>query len=384
MGARRARVGAAIAIATVVITTAVSASGASGAPRSAPLLHVREWQPALSSSTRARLATGAPSVPMWKHTYTVGGTKYKISMVGNDPFTKQTNPVTTVPTQIIPIKVTFTDTGHVYDPTAADPTCLGGASALSRTLGSPVFVSKGYKLGGTKVGTGQFVDAFQRANFWKQTQPTGVNPGYHVKLAVSVLPTMSFSVTGTEIHATCGRLGEVDMGTFDGLLLSHLSDFAAAGVTSKTFPLLLLSNVVLYDTQPSNCCVLGFHAAISNPFDGGVQTLAVADYDSTQQFGGIRDIGIVSHEVGEWMDDPIGANPTPSWGNTGQVSGCQANLEVGDPLTGTQMKVTTSGVLYHPQDLAFAGWFYGLHPSGGVNNWYSMNGTFRTPAAPCP
>jgi hypothetical protein len=384
MGARRARFGVGIAVLATVVATAVSTSGASGASGATPKLRVREWRPALSAATRAKIAAGAPSVPMWKHTYTVGGTKYKISMVGNDPFTHEANPVTSVPTQIIPIKLTFTGTGDVYDPTAADPACLGGASALSRTLGSPVFKSRKYRLGATNVGKAQFVDAFQRANFWNETKPSGINPGYHVELAESVLPTMSFSVTGTEIDAPCGRLGKIDATTFESLLLAHLGDFSAAGVTSKTFPLLLLSNVVLYDGAVSNCCILGFHAAIDNPYDGGVQTLGVADYDSTQQFSGIRDIGIVSHEVGEWMDDPTGGNPTPSWGNTGQVSGCQNNLEVGDPLTGTQMTVKTSGIQYHPQDLAFASWFYGLNPSGGVNGWYSMNGTFKTPAAPCP
>jgi hypothetical protein len=383
MRAQLTRFGVGVAVVATVIATAGSTSGASGATRAAPALRVREWHPALSAATKARLAAGAPSVPMWKHTYNLGGTGYKVSMVGNDPFQVESNPVTTVPTQIIPIKLTFTDTGDVYDPTAPDPTCLGGDGALSRTLGSPVFTPRRYQIGGTDLGKAQFVDAFQRANFWAKTKPSGINPGYHVKLAVSVLPTLSLSVTGTEVTAPCGRLGKIDIGAFEAQLLSHLSDFAAEGVDSTKFPLLLLSNVVMYDTNVSNCCILGFHAAIDNPYDGGVQTLAVADYDSTQAFGGIRDVGIVSHEVGEWMDDPTGGNPTPSWGHVGQVSGCQANLEVGDPLTGTQIAVSTSGIKYHPQDLAFASWFYGLSPSRSLNGWYSLNGTFKDPAAPC-
>ena len=349
MVGRGTRLGVAVAVAATVLATAVS--GAGGATRATPLLRVREWNPPVSAATRAKIAAHAPSVPMWSHTYRAGGTKYTVSMVGKDPFVAQANPLTGVPTQIIPIKLTFTGTGHVYDPTAADPKCLGGDSALSRTLGSPVFTSAKYRLGGTTVGRSQFVDAFQRANFWDQTKPSGINAGYNVTLDPTVLPTMSFSVSGTEVKATCGRLGKVDVSSFESLLLSHLSDFSAAGVNSRTFPLLLLSNVVFYDGQVDNCCILGFHAAIDNPYDGGVQTLAVADYDSTQQFAGIRDIGIVAHEVGEWMDDPTGGNPTPSWGHVGQVSGCQANLEVGDPLTGTQMNVTTSGITYHPQDL---------------------------------
>jgi len=52
------------------------------------------------------------------------------------------------------------------------------------------------------------------------------------------------------------------------------------------------------------------------------------DFDTTGLFGPtIMDTSIAAHEVGEWMDDPFGNNPTPAWGHTGQVGGCQNNLE---------------------------------------------------------
>ncbi|MCU1429555.1 MAG: hypothetical protein JWL83_3555 [Actinomycetia bacterium] len=376
-----------IALVAAVIIAASGSPRASAAPAAAskPVpATVREWRLPISANTRAAIAAAAPSVPTWSRTITVGATRYRYRMVGTNPFARRKKPVTKVRTQIIPIALTFTGTGHVYDPTAADPDCLGGANAVERTLASPVFKNHSYSLAGTNLGSVQFVDAFQRATFWKFTKPSGINPDYHVKLSPSVLPTMNLSVTGTEINTPCGRMGLIDVGAFQGQLLSHLADFAAAGVNSKRFPLLLLSNVVMYEGTPSHCCILGFHGAIANPFDGGLQTLAVADYDSTQYFGGTRDIGVVTHEVGEWMDDPTGANPTPAWGHTGQVSGCQANLEVGDPLSGTAMEVTMpDGTVYHPQEMAFFSWFYGQTPSLGVNGWYSMNGTFTAPAAPC-
>ena len=83
------------------------------------------------------------------------------------------------------------------------------------------------------------------------------------------------------------------------------------------------------------------------------------------------------------MNDPFGNNPTKPWGNIGQVSGCQDNLEVGDPLTGTAITDTLNGKKYHLQELAFFSWFYHSSPSLGVNGWFSSNGTFRTSAAPC-
>jgi hypothetical protein len=98
---------------------------------------------------------------------------------------------------------------------------------------------------------------------------------------------------------------------------------------------------------------------------------------------GFRDTAIASHEVAEWMNDPFTINPTPPWGHVGQQSGCQNNLEVGDPLTGTEAPriVMPNGFTYHLQELAFFSWFFGA-PSIAINGWYSDNGTFLTDAGP--
>jgi hypothetical protein len=128
------------------------------------------------------------------------------------------------------------------------------------------------------------------------------------------------------------------------------------------------------------CCILGFHNAI-----GGQQTFASTDFDTSEIFvSPIPDVSVTSHEVGEWANDPFGNNPTPAWGHTGQVAGCQANLEVGDPLSGTLAPPIfnpQNGFTYHMQELAFFSWFYGA-PSVGVNGWFSNNGTFLRDAGP--
>jgi len=81
--------------------------------------------------------------------------------------------------------------------------------------------------------------------------------------------------------------------------------------------------------------------------------------------------------------DPFGNNPTPAWGHTGQASGCQNNLEVGDPLSGTDIPPVkgANGFTYHLQELAFFSWFYGA-PSIAANDWFSDNNTFTTDAGP--
>jgi len=165
-----------------------------------------------------------------------------------------------------------------------------------------------------------------------------------------------------------------------------IPSLSAQGVGVKTFPMFLLGNVVEYDGSTTNCCILGFHNAVSTA--QGVQTYGISMYDNTGIFGDLAgqntDIATLSHEVGEWMDDPFVNNATKDWGNIGQVSGCQGNLEVGDPLSGTTFTINVSGYNYHPQEMAFTSWFYHQSPSTGVNGWYSNAGTFMTSAAPCP
>ncbi|HEX6898019.1 MAG TPA: hypothetical protein VF146_22225, partial [Bryobacteraceae bacterium] len=98
----------------------------------------------------------------------------------------------------------------------------------------------------------------------------------------------------------------------------------------------------------------------------------------------VADVSTLSHEINEWMQDPGGNNATPAWGGIGQVSGCQSNYEVGDPLSGKLLPaVTSNGFSYHLQELAYFSWFFG-GPSVAVNGGYSNGGTFTGAAKTCP
>jgi hypothetical protein len=109
------------------------------------------------------------------------------------------------------------------------------------------------------------------------------------------------------------------------------------------------------------------------------------DFDSTSAFPGTEDISASSHEIGEWMNDPLGNNATPAWGHIGQVGGCQNNFEVGDPLSGTLFpSVALSGFTYHMQELAFFSWFYSAPSIATGSSDFSNNDTFKGDAILCP
>jgi hypothetical protein len=108
-------------------------------------------------------------------------------------------------------------------------------------------------------------------------------------------------------------------------------------------------------------------------------------YDTTQSLPSSRDVSVLSQVIAEWYDNPLANNPTPAWGHLGQVDGCQADLEVGDPLTGSPLFEVemANGFTYHLQETAFFSWFYNQVPSLGINGWYSSNGSFTKPAELC-
>jgi hypothetical protein len=338
-------------------------------------------------------ATAATTVPLWSRTVSAGGAKYKYTMVGINPFVANTAATSLINAQVIPIQFVFNSFGaYVADPTAADPTCSPAGTAQALTDASPIFNAIPGKIWGTSVGTGQYVDLFQRANFYTQTKPTGVNPNYHVTLVNQPpIAAIQVPVTGGDVVAgTCGNIGLLDIASWDNFIQTSLMPLLAAQnppiAPPTSLAVFLLYNVVLFEGSTSNCCILGYHSAFNDPAYGGAfHTYVSVEFDTNKSFTGVADISAMSHEVAEWMDDPSGANPTPSWGNIGQVSGCQANLEVGDPLSGTldQIYMSANKYTYHVQDLTFTSWFYGQHPSTGVNGWYSFLGTFLGPAAPC-
>jgi hypothetical protein len=349
-----------------------------------------------TSGARVRRAISAAtvassSIAMWNYTVTspIDGKTYSGTMVGSSPYMNGAR-TTNIPTIVIPLKVVFPD-GSVFDPSVID-SCSPAATPIAQVLGSPIFQPAAWTMNGINIGSGQYVDEFQRANFY-DANVSVTGDSYHTVLGpVTTLATQTISIPASHGQVWsgiggCKPLGVMDLSTFDSIVKGTLlPSLAAQGVNPGNFPLFVLHDVVMGNpgTSPyQSCCVIGYHGAFGFP----VQTYAVADYDSTFLFRTSPDIAPTSHEIGEWMDDPLGTNPTPSWGRIGQVAGCQTNLEVGDPLSGSlysqsgRFGVTMpNGLTYYPQQLAFFSWFYRQNPSIGVGGLYSNSGTFTSGA----
>jgi hypothetical protein len=385
----------AAALGLLVSVVAMTTPGASAAGSHDRIPRLTVLQPRYDEGVQPhiRATAGAkasvPSIPLFHSSVTDGGTTFPYAMVGKNPFTAHANGAVSVPTVIVPVVVKLSN-GDTFDPTVAD-TCAP-SSSVTRVLTSPIFKSKAYTWGGRSVGTGQYVSVFRRAEFWQQTKPSGLNPDLQVNLVPTTTAPLTVTVPTTasaEGTLSCGKIAAMEISWWDNQVQTVLMPkLAAKGFGSADFPIFVLSNVVEFDTTPSSCCILGYHNAFTNPADGGVTTYGTAMYDNTHDaLTGVKDISVLSHEVAEWMDDPLvngTDNNTNPWGNIGQVTGCQTNLEVGDPLSGSLQNTRLGARTWHPQELAFFSWFYHQSPSTGVNHWYSSKGTFTTAAAPCP
>jgi len=309
---------------------------------------------------------------LFSHSVVSGGRTFTYRQVGKDPFVKQSVPTSTVAVKVIPLKVKFTN--RTFDPTST--ACSPGGSPAALLTKSPLEKTRAYTVGGTAVGTDQYTGFARRAEYFSQVKTGGLNPGYHLNLGFTQLAPATATVSGS-ISTSCSTFAQITFSSMDSFIRNTLIPSYGSQITANTFPLVLLTNVVL---TSGGCCILGYHSAYSH---GGTQTYGVGEFDTSGRFTGVKDISALSHEIAEWMDDPLVNNATPPWGHIGQVSGCQANLENGDPLSGTIVPISMNGFTYHPQELAFSSWFYPGSPNPGLNGKFSTNGKFTTAAAHC-
>jgi hypothetical protein len=320
--------------------------------------------PPLESGAIQGQASVVP-LPTWNGSFTSGSTTYTYNMVGTAP---GTNTSTTIPVFIIPLKIVIQG---LLSSTTFDPQHVlsNGKTVVQNTLDSPIFTNTTtFIQGGVNVGTTQYIDAFQRANFWGIVQN---NPNYHLLLGTpTVLPEQTISVsflngtTGTPFGSTAG---EVSLSFFDGQVRSLITKFTQ--IVPNSLPIFLTYDVYL--TQNSVCCVGGYHSSTGST--SAPQAYAHFTYvDHPGEFA--QDVSALSHEVGEWADDPLVVN------TSGNNTPCGI-LEVGDPLENNPnsggFPYTSNGFTYNLQDLVTLPYF-GAPPSTSVNNFFTFQGESLT------
>jgi len=299
----------------------------------------------------------------WNGSFTYSGKTYNYNMVGTAP---SAGTSTTVPVYIIPLKIVVSG-GTLGGKVTFDPSHVlsNGNTVTQNTVVSPIFDSTTtYTQGGVNVGTTQYEDAFQRANFWGTVK---TNPNYHVLLGgptvlaeQTLSPPSRYGKTGTKFGV---KVALVDINWFDAQIQSLISAFSQ--IQPNTLPIFLTYDTYL--TSGGGCCIGGYHSS-----EGSASApQAYSHFTYVDKAGAFaQDVSALSHEIGEWLDDPLVVN------TNGNPVACGI-LEVGDPLEGNAnyggYPYVLHGFTYNLQDLVTLPYF-GAPPSTSVNNFFTFQG----------
>jgi hypothetical protein len=353
------------------------------------------------TSATSLATTGLPGVDTlanWSDQFTTPGfdffgnpqSVWPYTMVGTPPESGQT---TIFRAPIVPVvvdllgpdgKVAVFD-GHrlTFSPTP---------QIIKSIVGSPVFQPWFYTS-----GVGQFDDQIMRAQFWNRFN--GSN--WHNLLAPVVRRERRMQIPfGFWFFFTDANnvpvAAALDANTFSGLFfpqtvpVDNTTPIGAAelahDITTKDISTFAFNNVYLYDTDISNCCILGFHTYDFEPGNGerGIQEHRyVLNYSSWLADGffafGFEDITPLSHEMAESFGDPFVNNQTPWYLSVDPFFGfglCQDNLEEGDAIevlsSNPVAQIPMGTRTFHPQNIPLLPWFAFESPSSAHLGAYSF------------
>ncbi|MEI9930206.1 MAG: hypothetical protein WDM89_06570 [Rhizomicrobium sp.] len=183
----------------------------------------------LKAGESGKLPPGA-TLQTFTGTYTdLTGHTITYRMVGSDPTTSNT--ATHIKMVVIPVIMVYgaSNGNKTFDPTAQGTGGFKKKSVIKMFSSSPL-VDDGadFKSGSIDLGSGQYVDEFQRATFWGAVS---TNTGYHTILdltKVKKLKPLTINVSSSQGSVMSnpfgsGQVGTMAIGSFDAQLNSYMS-----------------------------------------------------------------------------------------------------------------------------------------------------------------
>jgi hypothetical protein len=199
----------------------------------------------------------------------------------------------------------------------------------------------------------------------------------------TIKPVLTLKVPSTKGGKHTLKNGQtlylVDVEWFD----SKVAATVGAAKTS-TLTQFIGGDVVLCGTynprNVSSCGIGGYHSGADAA--DGPHTYLYASFLNAKYFGkasGFYGLSPLSHELAEWLTDPLLGNVVPKWRAAAAPQyGCSSLLEVGDPLVGKN--ITVGPQIY--QDEAYLP-FFSRAKSTAWKARYSWFGTLKTSSRSC-
>jgi hypothetical protein len=315
------------------------------------------------------------SLPHFSSSFSSGGKTFPYTMLGQPPASGRGSRLRSV---IVPLRMNFVffEQDATFEP----------KMAVANIVRSPLFNDAKYP-----TDSGQFGDAFQRATFWNRMDP---QRRWHTRMA----PPRIARTVEIQVEPDIGELIQVGPAPTDVVGVMRLGAMDSQIRTIIQLADIAPDEVPIFVTQNVYADALGFHDAFALPCSDGSETLQTLIYTSWLDpalvgdiFG---DVSTLSHEVGEWLDDPFVNNVVPFWAYPPNNEECANNpfLEVGDPQgNGPDFRAFPNFVVklndydYHVQNLVMVPWFAHESPSTAVNGSYSFPDASQitSPATEC-
>jgi hypothetical protein len=349
-----------LAVATLVACLAGTALSQDAEKDTVPFKPMFGHLPAhFNMDAAAETATPATALQIFVGSFIYKGTSYSYDMVGTAP---STGTSTTIPVYLIPLRMVYV--GKTTTTFAPYHKLSNGRSVVQNTLDSPIFQTGiDFDQKSIDLGSTQYIDAFQRGNFWGTVKS---HTGWHTLLGTpTVEPVQQLTVPaadGSVANEGGVTVGLADINWFDAQITAIITKLK---LQPNALPIFLTYDTYL--TQGGGCCIGGYHSATGSVT--APQTYSYFTYiDKVGAFA--QDVSALSHEIGEWADDPYvgidGKNNTPC-----------GILEVGDPLEGNAnfggYPYTLNGFTYNLQDLVWLPYF-GAPPITSAHGWSTFQG----------
>jgi hypothetical protein len=313
----------------------------------------------LKPHLRNDIAPPATPLTTWNGSFVYRSHTYNYNMVGTAP---STGTSTTFQVYLIPVALKYVNSQGTTTFSPAH-VLTNGQTVTQNTVSSPIFQSGiDFTSGGIDLGNTQYIDAYQRGNFWGQVSSA---PGYHILLSQpKVGPVQTFTVPAADgsIATEFGvKVGLADINWFDQKIEGIIK--AVKQIQPTALPIFVTYDVYL---TSGGCCIGGYHSS----FGSAAAPQAYAHFTYIDQPVFSQNVSALSHEVGEWADDPLVVN---TGGNPVQCG----ILENGDPEEGFAnyggFPYTLNGFTYTLQDLVYLPYF-GAPTSTSANGSLSFQG----------
>lgn len=355
----------------------------------------------LAMAPDAPVARDVVTVPTWQSLFQYAGQTWGSVMVGTDPAAGSAT--TTIPVTIVPLQIRFARDGQVQEQAG-----MASELAASALFQPTPFIT----------GTTQYLDAYRRGDFWAQVST--VSPDYHVLLgAPTIANVQSLTVPAskglTYVFAPANRRFGIADGAWFYEQLKQM--VGSLHIDPRSLVVFLAYNVDFTGQgTPDSCFTTGCvsYAGVHGTFiqAGPLRSPQPPQSANSFIYASVEDLGdlvpavlnthllAVSHELLEWLNDPVAINAypnapftstvfgsqVPSWTSPYYTGGCRQIYEVADPLEAgaPAVGVPNNGRIDLLAGAVFQSWFARQIPSQSILGLYDTVGVFSGPSTPCP